>query len=339
MGVARFDPEIDRKRARLDEAARATLLADGRRLVIVGASGWIGRTAISLFREALGPQAFDQRVVCFGSRPGHVDLEDGESVAQRPLSALADLAPTPTLLLHLAFLTKDKVAGMDPEAYASANRALSSVIAASLDPIGVDRLFVASSGAAAFADDPAAATDLRLYGALKRDDERLFAGWASAAPDDRRAVIARIYSVSGPWINKPDVYALASFILDGLAGRAVEVRAPMRVWRGYVALRELLSLVLAALLEEDGPPVLSFDSGGEAMELGEVGARVAAVLGADMIRRPVSRPDENCYVGDDASYTALLGRYGVSRVGLDDQVAETAAYMARSMIASMGAGD
>ena len=324
-----FDPDVDRREARLAPSARRLLLADTRRIVIVGAGGWIGRTVIALLHEALGARAFAERVVCFGSRANTLDVDDGLCVQVRPLADLVGLEHTPTLLLHLAFLTKDRVGRMSTDDYVRANRALSQTVLGGLDAIGVDRLFVASSGAAAFADDELAAPDLRLYGGLKRDDEQVFADWARAEPEARRTVIARIYSVSGPWINTQDVYALAGLILDALAERPVEVRAPMRVWRSYVAVREVVSLAVAALLAKNEPTVLRFDTGGAALELGEVGARVAEVFGAEALRRPVTDPTDNRYVGDDAAYAALLRRHDVAHPPLTEQIVETAAYLAR----------
>jgi nucleoside-diphosphate-sugar epimerase len=332
MPAPPFDPEADRRHARLADNVRQTLLADTRRLNIVGTSGWIGRTTAALLHEALGAEVFAERVACFGSRAGVIDLGDGISIPQRPLAELAEQGHRPTLLFNLAFLTMDKIAGMDSAEYVRANRALSATVLAALEPIGADRLFVASSGAAAFADVIQAKPDLRLYGGLKRDDEQMFADWALAAPERRRTVIARIFSVSGPWINKPDVYALASFILDALDGRPVEVRAPMRVWRSYVAVRELVSLVLAALLAEDGGSVMRFDTGGEALELGDVGAKVVQAIGGEVRRCPITGAVDNRYVGDGRRYAKLLARYGISHIALVDQVVETAAYLARQSV-------
>lgn len=75
---------------------------DNRRIAIVGARGWIGRTT-SLLHNALGPRAFAQRVNCFGSQAGVVDITEGLTTVQRPLSELAAQSANPTLLLHLAF--------------------------------------------------------------------------------------------------------------------------------------------------------------------------------------------------------------------------------------------
>lgn len=328
-----FGPEIDRQRARLSEPARMAVRHDERRIVVVGARGWIGKVLLSLLNEALDPADFADRVVCFGSTEGEIALEDGLCVKQQPLSALAALPYRSTLLFHLAFLTKDKVAGMAEADYVAANRNLSQTVVDALDPIGVDRLFLASSGAAAFADDEAAAMDLRLYGRLKRDDEALFSDWAKALPATRRAAIGRIYNVSGPYINKHDAYALASFILDALAGRPIEVRAPMRVIRGYVPVRELISFVLVSLLKPDGEIALHFETGGEALELGEVASRVAARFGVEVRRRPVTEPRDNRYVGDAQAWERRLAGVGMAPAPLIEQIAETAAFLARTVAA------
>jgi nucleoside-diphosphate-sugar epimerase len=323
-----FDPDLDLKRARFAEQVRAAVRQDTRRIIIVGARGWVGRTAIALLSEALGPACFAERVICVGSTAGLVEIGDQE-VLQRSLSDLATLDPCPTLLLHLAFLTMDKFAEMHPDDYVRSNQVLSRAVLEALEPIGVDRLFVASSGAAAFADNPDAADNLRCYGRLKRDDETLFAGWGNAMPDRRRVAIARIYSVSGPHINKHQTYALANLILAALEGRPIEVHASKRVIRSYVAVRDLLSLVFAILLAPDADPIIQFDTGGEPCELGELATIIARTLGGEASRPPVTDSTENRYVGDPRSWSALLECYGIEPLALREQVLETAAHLAR----------
>lgn len=329
--VADLDPALEKTSVRLAPPSADLIKADDRRIVVVGAGGWIGRATLALLHDALGNEIARERIVCFGSQARSIEIAPGIAFEQQPLASLKTLPRRPTLLLHLAFLTKDKVGGIEDAEYARANRHLSQQVLDALEPLGVDRLFVASSGAAAFADDPEAAHDLRLYGGLKREDEERFARWAEQSPHMSRAVITRIFNISGPYINKHQTYALASFILDTLAGRPAEVRAPMRVVRGYVAVRELLSLVFAALLHENGGPVLRFDSGGEALELEDVASYVVTALGGTSVtRRAVTNPVENRYVGDDSLYQALLLRFGIDHVPLPRQIVETAAYLARA---------
>ena len=311
-----------RARQRLTPAAADALAASGRRIVVTGAGGWLGLATLELLRFALG-ESFADRVHALGASARTLTLRDGTTIDQRPLAEIGSLPPAPTLVLHLAFLTKDRVADMAAGDYAAANEALSRLVLDALGPIGATGLFVASSGAARFADDPDAAADMRLYGRLKCRDERDFAAWARATGGT--AVIARIFNVTGPYINKHQAYAMAAFILDALAGRPITVRAPHRVVRGYVAIRELMSLVVLLLLAEPG--VHAFDTGGEPLELAKVGAAVADVLGGEITRAPIVSDRVDHYSGDRRAYEALLTRHGITAVPLGDQIADTAEAM------------
>ena len=306
---------------------RQAVQSGGRRIVVVGARGWIGRTLLELLDEALGP-AIAERVVCFGSSRQVIELSSGRSVVQSPLEELAWLEQRPTVLFHLAFLTMDKVRLMSAEAFCEANRTISRQVIEALDPIGADRLFLASSGAAAFADDPEAAADVRLYGGLKREDEHAFARWAEDGQGTRRAAICRIYSVSGPFINKHATYALADLILRAQRGEPVLVQSPRAVWRSYIAVSELIALALAVLLTERYVPVMRFDSGGEPVELGELARRIAAQTGAEAGPREITQDQENRYCGDHRAWLTLLDRHGLEHADLDRQIADTALWLA-----------
>ena len=309
-----------------------TALSNSRqRVVITGAGGWLGLATLELLQGALGPE-FESRVLCFGSRKRVVSLRNGTLVGQHPLPEIALLQTKPTLVLHLAFLTKDRAEAMEEEAYRGANRLLSGTVLEALDAIGADAVFVASSGAAAFRDDPRASAAMRLYGALKHEDEERFAAWAEQR--DKRAVIARIFNISGPYINKLESYALACFILDALAGRQITIRAAHRVVRGYVAVRELMSLIFALLLDEQ-KGVTRFATGGQPMELQAVAETVAELIGSVGVGRPaLGGGRDDTYVGDDAAYRQLLAAYAIEPVPFAQQVMETTQFLAGEMVES-----
>jgi nucleoside-diphosphate-sugar epimerase len=103
------------------------------------------------------------------------------------------------------------------------------------------------------------------------------------------------------------------------------------VLRSYVAVRELLSAVVAMLLSTDGPEVEVFDTGGDATELGDLAGVVARVIGGTVSRNAITDPDENRYVGDTAAWAALLARQGMVHLPVEAQVVETAAWLARQV--------
>ncbi|MCA1652903.1 MAG: NAD-dependent epimerase/dehydratase family protein [Sphingomicrobium sp.] len=316
----------------LSHAIGAKLRDGDRRIVIAGAGGWLGLATLELLADALG-DALCARVRCFGSSGRVLTLLSGDRIEQRPLAELGKLDEVPTLLLHLAFLTKDRAENMAEADYRYANRALTGLVLDNLDRIGAESAFVASSGAARFADDPSRSPAMRLYGELKRDDERAFAAWANTT--GKRTVTARIFNIAGPHINKLHSYALSAFILNALAGRPIEVKATHRVVRGYVAIRELMSLVFALLLERKAG-VIQFDTGGCPMELEEVAKLVAAETGASVVRAPISHDRTDEYVGDAAVYDDLLRENGIVPVAFAQQIAETRAFMASAAIPISG---
>lgn len=300
------------------------------RIVLTGASGWLGRATLDLLQSALG-DGFSERVACFGSREVELRLSETQTVMQRPLADLVTLARRPTLLLHCAFLTKDRAETMQETDYCAANRTIRQAVLNALDPIGVEAAFIASSGAAKFVDDAVAASAMRLYGMLKREDEDAFAAWAEARGTSM--AIARIFNISGPHINKLPSYALSSFILAALAGGPVVVHAQNDVRRGYVAIRELMSLVFALLLDQ-AREVTRFDTGGEDIELGELAAMIASRMNCSIERSTSRRGHADVYLGDDKSYQLLLNRHAIDRVSLAEQISETIDFLKRASIFS-----
>lgn len=314
--------------ARLTGMGAERLSAGHERIVVIGAGGWLGLATLELLHRALG-DAFEARVVAFGSGERLLELRDGLSVPQSPLARLGELSAQPTLVLHLAFLTKDRATAMPAEAYIEANRRISTSVLGALDGIGAMSIFVPSSGAVYGVDDEAASDAARLYGRLKLDDERIFDGWAARA--GARVVTARVFNLSGPYINKLSSYALSAFILDALAGRPIEIKATRPVHRSYVAIRELMSVVFGLMHDGTSGGVL-FDTAGERpYEMADIAEAVRAAFGRSDLpihRPPMQSGPPDVYVGDAALYSELRRSQGVEAVDFPSQVGETARYMA-----------
>jgi UDP-glucuronate decarboxylase len=305
----------------------ARLLERPWRIAVVGAGGWMGLASIEQLHSLLG-NAFHERVICFGSRARTLPLRGGLRVPQRPLADLTNLAPAPTLVLHLAFLTQEKAGEMPREAYVSTNQAISNQVYDALEPIGAEGVFVASSGAVEMVGVAGANPNKALYGELKLRDEERFSRWAEER--GRRTVVARIFGLSGPYINKLDSYALACFITDVLANRPIEIKSAWPVFRSYVAVDELMSVVFA-LLTDGEQGAITFDTGAHrGFEMDEIALGVARALDHHMgIARPaVEHLKADSYVGDGAIYRALREANRVTQIDFSTQVRETARYMA-----------
>lgn len=297
------------------------------RVLVTGAGGWLGQAALELLADALGTE-WRERVFAFGSEERPLGLRDGSEIRQQAMAMLPACPHRPSLLLHFAFLTREKAMSMPAEAYIATNRALSRLAAEGGAAIGVERAFVASSGAThavqAAADD---ADSGLLYGKLKLEEEALFQQFALDMPG-RRAFVARLFNLSGPYINKP--YALASFIDQARSGR-IHVRATHPVVRSYTSASNLLGVAIGQLLAEDAHSFLRVETAGDCeVEVGELARWVRDLVSplAMIERGECAKEPTDRYVGDGREYRRLLVEHGIVEHSLPRQIADTAEYLA-----------
>jgi len=304
----------------------------GYRFLVTGARGWLGRASLDLLESALGPD-LTSRVVAFGSSSGTLRTRGGSEIPVLEFAAAKALARQRTLLLHYAYLTKDRLAGLPVEIYRQRNAEIRDTVKGWVGLVGVVGMFLPSSGAVYAALGTAEDRDGRAdYGRDKLEDEREFA--SACREQGARLLIARIFSLSGPHINKHSSYVLAAIILSILRGEPVALRAQRPVFRSFVAAADLVCVALAWLLSENRPEQLTIDAASdEIIEIGELARRAVAAIGRQgtAIKRPEIDPrDPDRYVGDASQLAGLASRLGVQLSSMDQQISDTAAYLAES---------
>ena len=302
----------------------------GTTIVVTGAGGWLGRAAIDLLDRVHGP-ALDQRVAVFGRTARMIALGSGRTIACRALADLPDLQLEAPYLLHFAFHGREKVAELGAAPFIAENRRIGEIVEAYLVRRPVRGLFLPSSGAV-YGPARSLPPDLaeNPYGAMKFEDEQRYRVLA-----DRLGfplTLFRVFNLGGPWINKLDGYALATVLRDIRRGGPIVLRAARPVIRSYVHVGDVLQLALADLVAAAGSGPL--DTAGErAVEIGDLALLARDLLGAGSleIQRPPLDPTApaDCYVGDGTLFRALAARHGIVPAGLERQVLDTAADLAR----------
>lgn len=286
------------------QLVRALLAGTSDEIAVTGATGWFGATALDLLYEALGPEAV-HRVRGYASRAREVTVSDGRRVVVR---ALPDLVGSRfSVLMHFAYLTRDRVADLGVSDYVAANAQISSTVLAAVQTAS-PRWVVTTSSGAVYRSDGSMEADLGAnpYGALKRLDELAFSGLAHEV--GAVSIVPRVFSVAGPRMTKPSAYALGSMIAMAKAGGPVVVRAGRPVVRSYCGVDEVLALTLQAAHEGRSR---TFDTGGHIVEMAELAALVADEIGGGCA---VERPelDETAttdrYVGQGAAMAGLAAR-------------------------------
>ena len=296
--------------------------------VVIGATGWLGQATLEYLFGQL-PATHWPRVHAFASTPRLLLLRDGTAVQVQPLSSLPAMRLSrPALVFHYAFQTKDRVADNSIDTYIQLNRSIREALAQFVAGNQLAGLFVPSSGAAYAGLDAANHSDGAIYGRCKLEDERAFeamgaqCGFAVCSP--------RVFNVSGPYINKPNLYALASIITACLRNEPIVVRAAHPVIRSYYSVMDLIALCCHLLLAESAPAFYAFDTAGtEAVEVGELAQRCQQLLAPHLAieRPPLGTAPADRYVGDANAIRHWEHAAGITPQPLDEQILTTANYL------------
>lgn len=274
-------------------------------IAITGASGWLGRATIStLLKSGVNPV----EISCFSSNRKTFIVEDTE-FHSRPLVEIQNCKETETLV-HLAFLTRDKLNTFSIAKYSSINHEIIDLLCHFIETNKPSSVISISSGA--IYDEPeytrlADSLTLNPYGYLKIEEE-LKLGQA-CAESNANLVINRLWGLSGQDIQNPKPYALAEFIHKAKRNNDIEIKSRGKVWRRYVDARELMGLCLKIASKGDDA---IFNSGGPLVEIGELAQLVVETLGSSskIIRDQADVLDTpNNYYPQDRSYEDLLWKY------------------------------
>jgi UDP-glucuronate decarboxylase len=305
----------------------ARLVDSGLDVVVTGGTGWLGRATLEMLDSSLGPLT-SRRLHVFASRGRTLRLRSGTTVTVHPLEVLPDLEVGPYLLTHYAFATREQVASLGVAEYIARNNRVTDLVTKFVGAVRPQGVLMMSSGAVYFGGD----LETNPYGLLKARDETRF---LHLADDEHgpavRVVVPRLFNLAGPFITKPELFALGSIIEDIGRGGPIRLHADHRVVRSYIHVRDLVELAFAMMLGAGPLPADAFDTAGECeVEVGELAELAATVLGRpdiEVVRPPVGAARTDRYVGNPTVIRSLCNSYGVQALSLPRQIEDTALYM------------
>jgi nucleoside-diphosphate-sugar epimerase len=297
-------------------------------VVVTGATGWFGRTALHELQRLLGPESFSRRVRPFASRSHTIPstgFADGveRPVSVAPLAELPDLAERESIeaLLHTAFLTREYVERVGVEAYISVNRGITNLVCRSLEAAPSARAVVISSGAAAALDDVACLEEhlhADPYGVLKTEEERRLSEIA-------QTLVLRAYAVSGRFMRDPEQFALGDFLLRAQGGLPIVIKAPMPVIRGYGHAGNMVNLAFRWLWSKHQPPSLPIAAVSQEVELLELANLISSLNSLPPTSSSIDPSlSPNRYSADPLTYIKILNSLGIAPLTLEEQIFDTA---------------
>lgn len=269
------------------------------RVLVLGASGWLGSTFRNLLNRNL-----QTLLVAATSRGPFVSWNWCQVTEFQP-----------TVVANFAFLTKRKAASVEPSEFLRLNELLTQQFVEASSLPSVKTAVTVSSGAAIH--DPES-----LYGQLKQREE-LEAHSLRAL--GKRIGILRAFSLSGEFISHPKAYAFSDFVMQAKAGR-IRVSGDRPTYRRYVSTSDALRVLWATAAR--GEEVI-VETGGELVEMRELALKVSAVVNPDASVQwsewTTDEPDR--YHSDNRSWTRAAMLAAVEPLGLTAQIERVAQYL------------
>jgi nucleoside-diphosphate-sugar epimerase len=290
------------------------------KIIITGAGGWLGTEYLESLLLVNGGKALQAKVVCLGSRERDITLSDGTTLEIQLLSSF-NIKSEVEGLVHLAFLTRDKVAEMSAESYAHANLSITSSAIQIIENLKPRWVATVSSGA--IFSTPGGPLENRLqdnpYGFTKRAEETLLI--AACESVGANLAIGRLWGAMGRHMPINRAYAVSDFIEQAKSTGAIQVRAEHEVYRRYCLASEFMNVLTQTAAANR---FVSFDSGGEVIELGTLAKEIASKTSAKVLpRRQNSENKADDYFPQGDTFEQLAKEFGVTLTGIEGQIDQT----------------
>jgi len=284
-------------------------------ILITGVTGWLGKSFVNIadknekIYNLLGLSSQSQSQLILNKRNSDI------TVPIKNFWNFSESTGEVEGLVHLAFLTRDKLNNMSSSEYFDKNRQITERSCSLILDHKPKWVLTVSSGATQNSD----ATN--YYGQLKREEE--IALMNACKSSGSTLVIGRLWGASGSSMPINRNYAISDFICQALETGAIKVNSNFEVWRRYVDADQFMSLLYKNALLGDS---VTINSGGPKIEVGELAEKIALSLG---IKKQIDRSlesnsklvDNYFFPGDE--YELALNKYGISAKSIDEQISDT----------------
>jgi len=284
-------------------------------ILVTGINGWLGKSFISTTID----NGKNYKLVGLSSRvQSQIIFNIQNNEIKVPVKNFWNFSsPSDEVegLVHLAFLTRDKLKKMSSSEYLHKNRQIIQRACSLIVDYKPKWVLTVSSGATQNSDES------NYYGQLKLEEENALSNACKSSGST--LVIGRLWGATGFSMPINRNYAISDFICQALETGTIKVNSSFEVWRRYVDADQFMHLLYTSTL--DGVSVV-INSGGPKIEIGELANRIAFHLGIK--ERVVRTIESNSQLTDNYffssnEYELALNKSGIIAKGIDEQVSDT----------------
>ena len=298
------------------------LLSDEKRIVINGASGWLGSNITETLSQIYGSN-LSEYVLLTASSSKSLRLRNNAEIEVHKWNKRQVMKFAPTHVLQLAFKTRDHVKKLSLNDYSRLNMEIIESANWMITLPSVKGFMHTSSGAVC--GPSTHSLEIDPYGYLKSIEELEFA--RTCADFDTNYLGVRVWSTSGAYIKTGGLLAIESLITQALTGNSIKIESDCRTYRTYVDANEFLVASLIGLLK--GKTGL-YNSGGDEIEIGALASVISNLTSGSyhqIIRPEFSSEMENRFCSQNPSIEDVLLELDLKFSSIPSQVVQTMEYI------------
>ena len=299
-------------------------------IVITGATGWVGRTALHELQKILPKDIFLNHVRAFASKNSKISAsfyDDNTHVPVLPLKELPFFAKKNKIsaIFHSAFLRREKISSIGLNQYLNVNNEINEIVSSAMALWNDAKIVYISSGVAKTHEEKKnldSIINLDPYGILKRKDE-------IAIQKYKNSLILRIYALSGMFINNPNLFALGDFLKKAINGQRISIKSKIPIFRSYGNASDICQLAFHWILSNEPKsfkePLDSVSITVDLFELAKVISNLHNSVPIECNWDDKSEP--NSYIACNKIFINSLNEYNLNPKSLKDQILDTGKFL------------
>jgi nucleoside-diphosphate-sugar epimerase len=284
-----------------------------KKIVIDGASGWMGRSTI---QAALEFEFSDQDLILFSSSKATIEVSG--KLFPNQLGRTGSIKDV-DVYVHTAFVTREHYGKYGEHEYVTRNLQLLDHSILQIERLRPKSIVFLSSGIAKSQDYLIGKdSSYRTYASLKQIEAQKMR--LAATKIEANLVEGVLFSATGTYMKDPSTFAIGNILHQALQGE-IRLRANRLVWRRYCDSIQFMKVLLKSAISGRN---LILESGGALIELRDLARQCLTVLGlqTSISWQPEDLPPD-LYFSRSSKFELELAELGETSLALEDQILNT----------------